>query len=173
MLDLSVAYKKYKFIGSEFLTWLFYVAENEAFRISEDLEIGISTHIVNISFENEMPKETLSIKGDDSVDRDECTSALRRGALVSKIRLAFEIRENIYHFTIHADWLSFSSLNLPPQAEKMLEPEDNDGATLERIYLYNQAVEAMDKLFERFIRIRLSNDWATVVSNIRKWITRD
>lgn len=170
MLDLSVAYKKYKFIGSEFLTWLFYVAENEAFRISEDLEIGISTNIVNISFENEMPKETLSIKGDDSVDRDECTSALRRGALVSKIRLAFVIRENIYHFTIHADWLSFSSLNLP-QTEKIVE--DIDGATLERIYLYNQAVEAMDKLFERFIRIRLSNDWATVVSNIRKWITRD
>ncbi|WP_027360670.1 hypothetical protein [Desulforegula conservatrix] len=170
MLDLSVAYKKYKFIGSEFLTWLFYVAENEAFRISEDLEIGISTHIVNISFENEMPKETLSIKGDDSVDRDECTSALRRGALVSKIRLAFEIRENIYHFTIHADWLSFSSLNLP-QTESIAE--DSDGATLERIYLYNQAVEAMDKLFERFIRIRLSNDWNAAVSNIRKWITRD
>jgi acyl carrier protein len=69
MIDLSVAYKKYKFIGSEFLTWLFYVARNENFRIREDLEIDISDVITSISFENDNPKEALSIKGDDSLDK--------------------------------------------------------------------------------------------------------
>ena len=72
MLDIAVAYNKYKFLGNEFLTWLWYVIENEI-SINELTKIKDKQIVLKIGnsivLENSLgddAKEKISIKGDDA-----------------------------------------------------------------------------------------------------------
>jgi hypothetical protein len=51
--------------------------------------------------------------------------------------------------------------------------EDVEGAVLEKIYLYEKAVNLTNYVFQQFIKSRVSPEWETsVVKNISKWISQ-
>ena len=92
MLDIAVAYNKYKFLGNEFLTWLWYVIENEI-SINELTKIKDKQIVLKIGnsivLENSLgddAKEKISIKGDDA-GLEEGTMALKKGGVVTEINL--------------------------------------------------------------------------------------
>ena len=69
MLDVAIAYNRYRFLGNEFLTWLWYTLENHSAQLSEidaDLSaLQIGNRMVVENRRNE-GLETITIKGDDA-----------------------------------------------------------------------------------------------------------
>ena len=91
MLDVAVAYNRYKFIGEEFLTWLWYIIDTSQNRLKsideefEALEIGNRIVLENRKKES---TERITIKG-DGASLEEGILALKKGALVTELSLKY------------------------------------------------------------------------------------
>ncbi|MFC1886692.1 hypothetical protein ACFLZM_06525 [Thermodesulfobacteriota bacterium] len=172
MLDISISYNRYKFVGHEFLTWLWFLIENEQGFFKLDAENRVSLDIGNrIVLENRINEavESITIKGDEA-GLEEGLLALRKGAVVTEINLAFSTEENKWQFTLKGESLAFSSLKTP-DAGGVETGEDVEGAVLEKVYLYEHVIRFTEDLFKRFIHKRISPDWnKTVVPQIKNWI---
>ncbi len=170
MLDISISYNKFKFLGYEFMTWLWFAIE-EGKLINTDkkpilLEIGN-----RIVFENSLNNtiETIIIKGDEA-GLEEGILALKKGAVVTELNLVYKENEQKWQFTLKGENLNIAGIKTPDTGN-IEKQEDIEGVILEKVYLYNKVVEIMDTLFKKFIKIRLSNKWNDeTVPLIRNWI---
>ena len=172
MLDLAVAYNRYRFLGDEFLTWLWFLVETDqnAFReIDPDFtELEIGSRVV---LENRQKKslERISIRGDDA-GLEEGRLALKKGALLTELSLIFKTGEHQWQFSLKGESLNISNLKtpgpaLPPSAEEM------EGFILDKSEQINKITNFIELAFKAFIRTRVSNAWKTKASpNIKKWI---
>lgn len=175
MLDIAVAYNKYRFVGQEFLTWLWYMIDSEMDTLrsaEEDLDsIAIGNKIV---FENKTLKDTteiITIKGDEA-DLAEGIMALSKGAVVSEMNLVLTSNDNQWRFSIKGENLTLASLKVPETGNIENKEEEEDGAILEKMFLCEKAINLMENLYRMFIRLRISGDWAEkTVPAIQKWIS--
>jgi len=172
MIDVSVAYNRYKFLGYEFLTWLWYTIENDFDLLKKSDDQIVSFEIGNrIVLENRRndAKETITIKGDDA-GLEEGLLALKKGAQVTEINLAYKSGELEWFFTIKGESLNISNLKLP--ATGPVETKDDiEGALIEKASLYEMLFDFIDRLFTDFITIRVSDDWKNRVAiQIKSWI---
>ena len=172
MLDVAVAYDRYQFLGEEFLTWLWFVIENDQDHIKKFDQDFVALEIGNrIVFENRRKEsaERITIKG-DGASLEEGFLALSKGALVTELNMVYKSAELSWQFTLKGESLNFSSLNLPTIALPESE-EDFEGFVLEKIYLYDKVLAFFNNIFAHFVKTRLSNSWQTkVVPEIRNWI---
>ena len=81
MLDIAVAYNRYKFLGNEFLTWLWFMIETnqkELYRYDSKLSsLYVGSRLVLENTRNNT-KETVTIK-DDEANSEEGLLALKKG----------------------------------------------------------------------------------------------
>ncbi|RLB74897.1 MAG: hypothetical protein DRH24_20515 [Deltaproteobacteria bacterium] len=173
MFDLAVAYSRYKFLGNEFLTWLWFISEQDQEKlktIEKDLAaLNIGNRIV---LENRLNNavETITISGDDA-GLEEGILALAKGAIVTEINVLYKTRDNEWRFTIRGESMNISNLKIPP-TDLPESDEDIEGLVLEKVYLYEKALQLIDNLFNAFIQLRVSSKWnETEVPKIRKWIS--
>jgi hypothetical protein len=175
MLDIAVAYNKYKFLGNEFLTWLWYVIETDI-SLGELTQIKdrlISIKIGNsIVLENSMgddTKEKISIKGDDA-GLEEGTMALKKGGVVTEMNLNLKIDEAEYRFTIKGESMNITGLKVPASG-KIEGPDEVEGAVLEKVFLCNTVFEIIDALYSAYIKRRISDTWTSGdLSAMRDWV---
>jgi len=172
MLDLAVAYNRYRFLGDEFLTWLWFLVETDqnAFRtIDPDctaLEMGNRIVLEN---RNKKSLERITIRGDDA-GLEEGRLALKKGALMAELSLVFKTGENQWQFSIKGESLNLSNFKapgpaLPPSQEEM------EGFLLNKYENYNKINIFIENMFKSFIKLRVSTKWsAKVIPNIKKWI---
>jgi hypothetical protein len=172
MLDISVSYNRYKFLGCEFLTWLWFVMENQPDELKQadpelsSLELGNRIVLENHSGDL---SEVITIKGDDA-GLEEGRLALKKGAVVTEMNLLYKSGEYEWKFSLKGESLAFSSLKTPDTG-KVETKDDLEGAVLEKIFLREKAIGLTDRLFQQFIHLRISEDWDNIVnSSIRKWI---
>ena len=172
MLDIAVAYNRYKFLGEEFLTWLWYVIENNKNLIKNfdqdfvGLEIGD-----RIVFENRRKEsvERITIKGEEA-GLEEGILALKNGALVTEFNMIYRSAELVWQFTLKGESLNISSLNIP-KTDLPDSDEDIEGFVLGKLFLYDKSLQLVKNLFAHFVKLRISNKWLNKeVSSIRKWI---
>jgi hypothetical protein len=173
MLDVAVAYNRFKFLGDEFLTWLWFIIENDPGYLKnlspELLSLEIGNRIV-LENRHHQTVESITIKGDDA-NLEEGILALRKGAVVIELNLCFKSGDQEWRFTIKGESLNLSSFKTPFSGP-IETAEDIEGAVLEKIYLYGQAIQLVDNLFKNFIKVRVSNHWETeVIPMMRKWIS--
>ncbi len=172
MLDIAVAYNKYKFLGFEFLTWLWHVVEIRPELLSEaDPELDSLTLGNRIVLENRLNDgvESVTIKGDDA-GLEEGRLALGKGAIVTEMHLVYTSGGHEWRFTIKGESLSLASLKIPETAP-LASAEDLEATILEKLFLQEKAVTLMDVLYRRFLGLRLSADWAArTVPDLKKWI---
>lgn len=173
MLDVAVAYNRFKFLGDEFLTWLWFIMENDPRYLTNLFPDLSSLEIGNrIVLENRYQKavETITIKGDDA-NLEEAILALRKGAVVTELSFSLKSNDQEWQFTIKGESLNFSGFKIPFSAP-VDTAEDTAGAVLEKVYLYDRVFQIIDRLYNDFIKTRVSNDWQNkVVPRMRKWIT--
>jgi hypothetical protein len=172
MLDVAVSYNRYRFLGREFLTWLWFILERDPKMVAD---IDPQIHGIEIGnrmvLENRGPAglETITIKGDDP-GLEEGLTALKKGALVSEMSVSFSSGDQQWRMTLKGESLFMTGLKVPDTGPVETE-QDLDGALLEKTFLVERAVQLMDALFSQFIRIRISSRWQSeTVSSIRKWI---
>ena len=175
MLDIAVAYNKYKFFGNEFLTWIWYIIDSEQ-NLNEIIEIKDKSIVLEIGnsivLENNLNEdsiERISIKGNDA-GFEEGRTALRKGAVVTDINLILKIDANEFKFNIKGESLNLTALKTPATG-KIESNDDMEGAVLEKIFLYKKVIEIIDILFIKFIRKRISEQWKNIdIIKIRDWI---
>ncbi len=172
MLDIVYAYERYEFLGNEFLTWLWYSIENKQNVLieKESLIPELGNRIV---LENKIANavEIVTIKGDDA-GLEEGKIAMQKGAMVSELNFFLKTGDNKWQLTVKGASLNISNLK-PPETGTVENKEDVEGAVLEKIYLYDKAVDSLESLFKRFIKLRVSDNWKEItVPKIRDWINK-
>ena len=172
MLDVAVAYNRYKFLGEEFLTWLwFQIDTNPQIFKSFDPEVT-SFHIGNrVVLENRNTEtlERITIKGDDA-QFEEGVLALRKGALVSELNLVLHTNDQEWKFTIKGESLNLSSVMIPKTGLPET-PDDLEGFVIEKTYHYDKLIRFLENIYANYIKLRISNSWKNKeVAQIRKWI---
>jgi hypothetical protein len=172
MLDVAVTYNRYKFIGHEFLTWLWFCMETEPERLTQ---IQPDTTLLSIGnrivLENRSGQrlETITIRGDDA-GLEEGVLALAKGAVVTELHLCYKSKNHEWQFSIKGESLSLSNLKLP-QTGQVENPADIEGAVLEKAYLFDQVLKLVEALYDRFIHLRVSLDWSdSVLPAMKAWI---
>jgi len=172
MLDIAVAYNRYRFLGNEFLTWLWYAIETdtETIRRSDPdfLDLDVGNRMV---LENRLAngKENITIKG-DAAGLEEALLSLRKGALITEMHLIYKSGTLEWQFAIKGENLSFSGLKLP-EIGAIESADDKEGVILEKIFLYDKPFQVIDKLFQIFIKIRLSDEWLNeIIPGMKKWL---
>lgn len=172
MLDISFAYSRYKFLGNEFLTWLWFIVENDREKLNKIEKDLVYLNIGNrIVLENKINDavETITILGDDA-GLEEGIISLEKGAVVTEINLLYKSGDNEWRFTIKGESMNISNLKIPETAV-VESSEDIEGMVLEKAYLYEKITKLIDNLFNEFIKLRVSGKWSeSVVPQIRKWI---
>lgn len=174
MLDIAISYNKYKFLGKEFLTWLWFSIENDHNFFGDykngTAVIEIGNRIVLEKHRKESDRqETITIKGDDA-SLDEGIIALRKGAVVAELNIVYKAEDNIWQFTIKGESLHITGLKTPETGTVTTE-DDLEGAILEKVYLYDLLLKIIDKSFFKFIKIRLSEKWKNEeLIKIKNWI---
>ena len=173
MLDIAVAYNRYKFLGNEFLTWLWFMIETDqgAFR-QHDPDFVSLTVGNRLVLENTLnnAKETVTIKGDNA-SLEEGLVSLTKGAAVTEIHLSYKTGAQNWEFSLKGESLNISNLKLP-ETGPVETPEDLEGVVLEKVYLIEKVIGLVNNLFSLFIHLRLSNTWQNqTIHRMRKWAT--
>jgi len=170
MLDASMSYYRYAFLGCEFLTWLWYSVSTSG--INSSLKKGDSIEIGNkIVLERKLGDsiEKITIRGKDA-DLEEGIISLKKGAVVKEINLLYKSGEKEWFFTITGENLVLSNIKTP-DIGFIETKKDVDGFALEKIFLFNIICCLIDDLYKNFIKLRVSDKWTPVVSDIKKWIS--
>ena len=171
MLDIAVAYNRYKFLGNEFLTWLWFMIEtdqNRLRRYDPDLvSLNIGSRLV-LENTHKNAKETVTIKGEDA-NLEEGLLALKKGAVVTEIHLSYKTGAQHWQFSLKGESLNISNLKLP-ETGPVETPEDLESVVIEKAYLVEKVIGLTNNLFSHFVKLRVSNKWRNqTVSQIRKW----
>jgi len=171
MLDIAVAYNRYKFLGNEFLTWLWFMIEtdqNRLHRYDPDLvALNIGSRLVLENTRNNA-KETITIKGEDA-NLEEGLLSLKKGAVVTEIHLSYKSGAQHWQFSLKGESLNISNLKMP-ETGPVETPEDLEGAVIEKAYLMKKVIGLVNNLFSHFVKLRVSDEWRNqTVSRIRKW----
>ena len=172
MLDVAVAYNRYKFIGNEFLTWLWFTIDTDQQFFKTVDQTITSLYLGNrIVLENSIndASEIITIKGDDA-GLEEGLLSLRKGAVVIEINLCYKTENQEWKFTLKGESLSFSGLKVP-ETGPVESKADIEGMVLEKAYLFDKAIALINRLFNYFLKLRSSVEWnQKTVTDITKWI---
>ncbi|HUV79166.1 MAG TPA: hypothetical protein VMW06_14040 [Desulfobacterales bacterium] len=171
MLDVAIAYRRYQFLGNEFLTWLWFMIEtdqNSLRQYDPDLiSLNIGSRLVLENTRNNA-KETITIKGDEA-NLEEGLVALKKGAVVTEMHLSYKSVGQDWLFSLKGESLNISNLKLP-ETGPVETPEDLEGVVIEKAYLLEKVIGLVNNLFSHFIKLRVSDTWRNqTVSQIRKW----
>ena len=171
MLDVAIAYRRYQFLGNEFLTWLWFMIETDQNRLRQYdpdlLSLNIGSRMVLENTRNNA-KETITIKGDDA-NLEEGLVALKKGAVVTEMHLSYKTVGQHWLFSLKGESLNISNLKLP-ETGPVETPEDLEGVVIEKVYLLEKVIGLVNNLFSQFIKLRVSDTWRNqTASRIRNW----
>jgi hypothetical protein len=185
-MDLLELINQKAFLGQEFLTWLWYVSEEEeppTLADGRSVQVSLGDRLV-LGPAQGAEGTRVTVKGQE-VSLAEARQALRRGKLVEAMRLGLEMEGEEYWLNLTAAELAISSLKLPPvaPAEDILRPEPQggiepepegpspaDGLVLERVALIGNTLDAVEGLYKVFLARRLDEDKAAEMKQaLRAW----
>lgn len=159
------------FLGQEFLTWLWYVSEQEGALVlpeGRQVEVLLADFLV-LGPAQGQEGTRVTVRGREA-SLAEARQGLKRGKLVDALRLGLSVDGEEFWLALRAADLGLSSLRLPPSAGGQEEPQGREGLILERLYLAETAHRAVEGLFSLFLEGRLANEqggelWAA----LREW----
>ena len=169
-MDLLDVIESGRFVGREFLVWLWFESEVLDGRFELPDPDGGS---FDLWFESQLTleaqrseKEKSRLVGAAPSMTSEAHEALRRGKLPTKARIRIERGEQPYGFVLDAETLSLSGVTLPA-----LMKDDDEERFYERMYLLEQLEAMVDMLYSTFLTLRLDSSWDDqVLPVIRDWI---
>jgi hypothetical protein len=169
MIDPSISYYRYAFLGCEFLTWLWYSVStseiNKILKNNDFLEIGNKIVLERKTGDS---VEKITIKGKDA-DLEEGMISLKKGSVVKELSLLYKSGDKEWFFIVAGESLSLSNIKTPDTG--FIETKnDIDGFVTEKIFLYNSIYSLLDDLYKNFIKLRVSEKWKAVSSDMKKWI---
>lgn len=173
-MDFLDILREKAFLGREFLTWLWFKSEQTGGRIELSAQKVIEVIFLDrmtLDLSDADTPQTVSLRGEHSELR-EGLAALKEGKKIEEARISLRSGNNDFTLVAKATWFSFGSFRTP----RVLPPEESDegveGAFLEKVSLIEEGMEALDSLFEHFVKLRISDDWDTTeLPAFRHWVS--
>lgn len=167
MTDLVERIERNRFVGREFLLWLWF--ESETFETNLRPAGGSPCALW---FETRM---TLSFEKDESVLKSaspasspEAKEALRQGKLPREAKLRMTNGEHEFAWILRGDTLAFASVAIP--AELKDKGDDVHEVFYERMRLLEELEAILQALWGDFLTLRLSEAWnASIVPMLKRF----
>ena len=174
-MDFLDILREKAFLGREFLTWLWFKSDQLGGLIEipgkRTIEVIFLDQMTLDLSDSESP-QTVSLKGEQSELR-EGMAALKEGKKIEEARIRIRPSDEDFTMVLKGTWFAFGSFRTPPvlPPEDPESEQDAEGAFLEKAYLIEQGMDAVDDLFEYCLKLRISDQWELQeVSGIRNWI---
>ena len=176
LVDLMV---EKRFLGQEFLTWLWWKSEERGgtIEIPEVGDIGVifEKHMLLEYGEGEYC-EKLVCTGLQT-ELKEARTGLQMGKKLEHARI--QIVKDTYEWgvTIAGSLFEFRNVRLPKTAVTEQNTDNSEaemeGAILERIFLIEELIRLLNDLFRMFLMVRVSEKWREEIAKIRTWIHQE
>jgi hypothetical protein len=175
---LTTLTKAKGFLGREFLTWLWYVAETSSDIMSVqdeegkkiDFDLWVDDRLVLESSSAQTHSNVM--KGGDPSQSHEAAAGLVTGKTVRELKLGVNIRHTgEFTAVLACDDLSPRSLKLPNPSKPDNLADPDDLPILTRIKYTETFLTVLDGLFARFLTLRVEDHWETAsLKAMRDWV---
>ncbi len=177
-MDLVDLIDEKRFLGQEFLTWLWWKSEERGGSIllpdRGDIIVVFEKHMLLEYGEGES-NEKLICSGLQS-ELQEARTGLLMGKKLEQARIQLVSAEHEWNFTLAAALMEFRNVKLPKtagtEADSSGNPEETEGMILERIYLFEELVRLVNELFHLFLQNRIAESWGKELVRIREWVNK-
>lgn len=169
-MDLMDLIESHRFLGTEFLMWLWY--KSDVF----EGRFNIGERPCEVWFDDQIKLEAVMVETEQSVLKGasptftpEAREALRQGKLPTQAKLRIVYDEKEFQFTLKASELKLSGIKLPA-----LMTRSDDEKFYERMYLMELIEELVEDLYGEFLGLRLHPAaWTSLLGAIHAWIKSD
>ena len=174
-MDLIDLIQEKRFLGQEFLTWLWYKSDERGGSIlvpeRGDVSVLFEKHMLLEYGEGEQAEKVICRGLQTELKEARTSLALAKKPEQARIRLAWA--EHEFGVTLTAAVFEFRNIRLPKTvagADEGENREDMEGRILERIALFELLTGLILDLFRLFVNIRASQQWQEELGKIRAWV---
>ncbi len=175
-MDLVDLIAEKRFVGQEFLTWLWWKSEERGGSVAlsgqGDLIVVFEKHMLLEYGEGES-NEKLICSGLQT-ELQEARTGLLVGKKLEQARIQLVQAEHEWNFTLAAALMEFRNVRLPKtggtESSGSKNPEETEGMILERIFLFEELLRIVNDLFRMFLEIRVGEAWQEELQKIKKWV---
>ena len=176
-MDLVDIISEKRFLGQEFLTWLWYKSEERGGAIllpgTGDIQLVFEKHMLLESGEGES-LEKLICKGLQA-ELQEARTGLIMGKKLEQARIYLAKGDYEWRLTLTATLFEYRNASLPStvsSGEEAADPLAREAKVLERIGMSEEAMHTIDELFRMFLKIRISSGWLYEKDALKAWIAK-
>ncbi|WP_457573580.1 hypothetical protein [Desulfolithobacter sp.] len=176
-MDLVDLIQEKRFLGQEFLAWLWYKSEERGGSVEipgrGDILVVFEKHMLLEYGEGEASEKVIC-RGLQTELR-EARAGLLMGKKPEQARIRLASGDNEFNVTLTAATMEFRNVRLPKTvaaSDEGNDPESLEGRILERISLLEELTGLIDELYRMFLEIRVSDLWPAELKNIRDWVNQ-
>ena len=175
-MDLVDLIAEKRFLGQEFLTWLWWKSEERGGTIAlpsiGDVTVVFEKHML-LEFGEGESSEKIICSGLQA-ELQEARTGLQMGKKLEQARIVIGHKNYEYSFTLAAALMEFRNVRLPKteatESDRGENPEEVEGMILERIFLFEELIRLVNIIFLSFLQVRLGEDWRDELIKVRAWI---
>ncbi len=176
-MDLVDLIAEKRWLGQEFLTWLWYKSEERGGSVflegRGDITVAFEKHMLLESGEGES-LEKIVCSGLQA-ELQEARTGLQMGKKLEQARITFGFNDLEYGVTLSGSLMEYRSVKLPKTEGTESggdDPEEVEGMVLERIYLIEELTKTINQLFTMFLEVRIGEGWHDELMKIRAWVEK-
>ena len=168
-MNLIDSINQTRFLGKEFLTWLWYRSELQggAFTLQGENNATLwfdDKIVLELAFDN--VREVNTIRGENPTGTEEAKAALRMGKKVAAAKLGMSMASRDWSFSVNGEELSLSGVKVPA-----LLAAEEDEQVLERLTLMEELEAVLDELYRQFMTLRTdAPEWKGELTKIQEWV---
>jgi hypothetical protein len=176
-MDLVDLIEEKRFIGQEFLTWLWWKSEERGGVVNlpseGDLVVVFEKHMLLEYGEGES-SEKLTCRGLQT-ELQEARTGLVMGKKLEQARIQLTHNDYEWNFTLAGALMEFRNVKLPKtegDSGNTQNPEERERMVLERIFLFEELERMILELFRLFLQLRVGDGWREELLKVREWVNR-
>jgi hypothetical protein len=177
-MDLVDLIAEKRFLGQEFLTWLWWKSEERGGTIAlptiGDVTVVFEKHML-LEFGEGESSEKIICSGLQA-ELQEARTGLQMGKKLEQARIVLGHNSYEYSFTLAAALMEFRNVRLPKtestENDRGDNPEEVEGIILERIFLFEELIRLVNVIFLEFLKVRVGEGWRDELIKVREWILR-
>lgn len=174
-MDLVDLIQEKRFLGQEFLAWLWYKSEERGGTVdipgTGDVLVVFEKHML-LEFGEGEANETVICRGLQT-ELKEARTSLMMGKKPEQARIRLARGDYEFSVTMTAATMEFRNVRLPKTVDEGDERDDAEsmeGRILERVSLFEELSSLVNDLFRMFIKVRASDQWQGELQKIRQWV---
>ncbi len=167
-MDLVDRIETTRFLGQEFLAWLWFSRD-----VTEGELLAGKLGVVDVSLEAQLlladplaSQERVAIRSADPCGSAEADQALKMGKLPSKVSLRLIRNQAEWVCTLDGPRLAVTAVRLPA-----IEAQEEEEHFFERMTRLQELDDMLHALYRSFLRARLDPNWQkSVLPALRSWV---